>query len=297
MKNTDFYIIIVAGMKIRFFDHDDTKEFNSVYQRLMPDFNGYELFDAPPAFAAYEDGVPAALATLLILPKNAAIPGSGDDSSLEAELTLFVHPKYRKRGLAKELARNIKEYMDENFPGVLVVYTLPKALFDSSFARYPAFSEILMQITPGDSCKITPIERITERLSEEGLEIVTTRQEDDICLKLMTAKIPGHTEISSVSCQSPDTETSPGLPLIAEVHFIRDENIACLHGLYVLPEFRGRGLGQMLAEYGVSYFLNDDIPVILNVRDTNSPALNLYKKIGFTEADSCKYYKLPLTHL
>ena len=124
-------------MKIRFFDHDDTKEFNSVYQRLMPDFNGYELFDAPPAFAAYEDGVPAALATLLILPKNAAIPGSGDDSSLEAELTLFVHPKYRKRGLAKELARNIKEYMDENFPGVLVVYTLPKALFDSSYGTNP----------------------------------------------------------------------------------------------------------------------------------------------------------------
>lgn len=287
-------------MKIRFFDHDDTREFNSVYKCFMPDLDGYELFDAPPAFAAYEDGKPVALATLLILPKNAAIPGSDDDSSLEAELTIFVHSKYRRRGLAKELARNIKKFMDENYPDVPVVFTLPDALLNSSFARYPAFCEMLLKITPDATDNITPRESIKERLCVEGLVISEEKQNKVLCICLSNTSSAKERQKggSSEFYQRSDTEnclphlSAPDDQDIAHVFICHDGDIACLYGLYVNRGYRGRGIGGMITEYSISYYLGDKIPVILNVRDTNTYAVNLYKKIGFTEADSCEYYKL-----
>ena len=299
MKIVDFYIIIIANMRIRFFDYDDTIEINSVYQRLMPYLDGYEMFDTPPAFAAYEDGKPVALATLLILPKNAAIPGSDNDSSLEAELTLFVLPKYRRMGLAKELSCYIKEYTDEYFPGVPVVYTLPSALLDSSFARYPAINEMIMQIMPDKKEHLTPRKNIKDLLTGKGFVISENKHEDVLCISLLESLSVPETsdkelfdQTKKISERQLDKTGNRPLPDIAHVFINRDGCIACLYGLLVNPGYRRLGIGQMLTEYGISYFLDDNIPVILNVRDTNISAVNLYKRIGFTAADSCKYFKL-----
>ena len=299
MKNVDFYIIIVAEMKILFFDHEDTDGLNNVYQKLMPYFGGYELFDTPPAFVAYEDGVPVALATLLILPKNITIPGSDENFSLEAELTLFVLPQYRRRGITKELARYIKEYMDENYPKVPVVYTLPSALLDSSFARYPAFNEMIMQIMPDKKEHLTPRKDIKDLLTGKGFVISENKHEDVLCISLLESlSVPETSDkelfdrTKKISERQIDKTGNRPLPDIAHVFINRDGCIACLYGLFVNPGYRRLGIGQMLTEYGISYFLDDNIPVILNVRDTNISAVNLYKRIGFTEADSCKYFKL-----
>ncbi len=54
-------------------------------------------------------------------------------------------------------------------------------------------------------------------------------------------------------------------------------------GLYVLPEYQGKGLGgKLLGE--VLDWLGDEKPVILSVA-AHTPAVELYKKFGFVESD------------
>jgi GNAT superfamily N-acetyltransferase len=54
-------------------------------------------------------------------------------------------------------------------------------------------------------------------------------------------------------------------------------------GLYVLPEYQGKGLGGKLLKEALDW-LGDEKPVSLTVA-TYSPAIQVYKKYGFIETD------------
>ena len=261
-------------MDIRFFDFNDKEEFDPVYKEIRPDDFGYDLFDEPPAFAAFIDDKPVALATFIFIP--------GDT---EAELTLFVLPEYRRMGVATALVNNIKDFLRGQRDSSMlplnstIVFTLPKELSGSSFAKHKAYSELLLVAKPETRGQFS-VSLKRDRKPSPCLYLKTGGGAS-LCLPII------HENENPFVCRVMHNDRE-----IAHVSVNRDGNTACLYGLYVSPDFRRKGIGQALIEYAISFPISEGIPVILNVCDTNTPALNLYKKIGFTEAESCTFYKL-----
>lgn len=63
----------------------------------------------------------------------------------------------------------------------------------------------------------------------------------------------------------------------------------------VLPEYRGRGIGSLLLDALINTAVRRGAEQIhLEVRESNSPAISLYKKHGFTEDGRRRgYYRFP----
>jgi ribosomal-protein-alanine N-acetyltransferase len=64
----------------------------------------------------------------------------------------------------------------------------------------------------------------------------------------------------------------------------------------VSPEFRKKGIGRMLMQKVLSEAIKKGCAsLILSVRESNLPALNLYKEFGFVEVGRRKrYYRFPI---
>ncbi len=65
--------------------------------------------------------------------------------------------------------------------------------------------------------------------------------------------------------------------------FAAEEGKYELDDLYILPEYRGQGIGSRVMEYCLK---KADKPVFLYVFKNNLPAVRLYEKYGFREIES-----------
>jgi ribosomal-protein-alanine N-acetyltransferase len=88
-----------------------------------------------------------------------------------------------------------------------------------------------------------------------------------------------------------DGETLIGYSIVDR----RVQGEAELHNVAIIPEYRGKGLSSLLMDKMISDCTENGVLVIfLEVRENNAPAINLYKKYGFTAIDKRKnYYKNP----
>ena len=63
-----------------------------------------------------------------------------------------------------------------------------------------------------------------------------------------------------------------------------------LYGVYVDEDCRGQGLGTLLLTHLIpAYFKNHSLPLILNVRSTNTAAMQLYRHCGFEITSSVEF--------
>ncbi len=51
--------------------------------------------------------------------------------------------------------------------------------------------------------------------------------------------------------------------------------------VFVLPEYRGKGIGRFLMEHILAHLKPKAKPIVLYVDPANTPAINLYKSLGF----------------
>lgn len=66
-----------------------------------------------------------------------------------------------------------------------------------------------------------------------------------------------------------------------------------LYGVFVDENKRGQGLGSLLFyELLCDYFDNHTLPLLLHVRSTNTSAVHLYRKCGFSIAKQLDFYEL-----
>lgn len=92
-------------------------------------------------------------------------------------------------------------------------------------------------------------------------------------------------------------------PFSKEIQYIEDNNVLGklkysliyermeVDNILVKEEYRGRGIGTKLMSYLVSEAIHYKvINITLEVRVSNSRAINLYKKFGFREVALRKYY-------
>ena len=63
-----------------------------------------------------------------------------------------------------------------------------------------------------------------------------------------------------------------------------------LYGVYVDEDCRGQGIGTLLLKHLIpAYFKNHNLPLILNVRSTNTAAMQLYRHCGFEITSSVEF--------
>ncbi len=81
----------------------------------------------------------------------------------------------------------------------------------------------------------------------------------------------------------------------AEFKIIRDKNSFFLNIIAVDNEFKGRGIGKVLLNYGIAYFLKRGFTKIqLDVYQDNKVALRLYNSLGYKRLHIMSLYKFLL---
>jgi ribosomal protein S18 acetylase RimI-like enzyme len=66
------------------------------------------------------------------------------------------------------------------------------------------------------------------------------------------------------------------------IHLIKRKGRVLLQGVGVVKSCRERGIGGMLVDKAIEYATGEKMDILLKVRPTNCPALNLYEKKGFS---------------
>ena len=77
----------------------------------------------------------------------------------------------------------------------------------------------------------------------------------------------------------------------------KDEKCNELEAIYVLPDYQGKGIGKMLWDRAMEFFENEK-DIIVQVVTYNLPAINFYRKLGFTDTGkrfSDEKFKMPIS--
>ena len=72
--------------------------------------------------------------------------------------------------------------------------------------------------------------------------------------------------------------------LVGNCLFLNNEKNYQLKAIYVLPEYQGRGIGQMFWKHAQD-FLKDNKDIIVWVASYNEKAINFYQTLGFVKTD------------
>ena len=92
--------------------------------------------------------------------------------------------------------------------------------------------------------------------------------------------------MNRIFCYTGERKTNrvPYVPLIMKNGFTN------LYGVYVDEDCRGQGIGTLLLAHLIpAYFKNHNLPLILNVRSTNTAAMQLYRHCGFEITSSVEF--------
>jgi ribosomal protein S18 acetylase RimI-like enzyme len=84
--------------------------------------------------------------------------------------------------------------------------------------------------------------------------------------------------------------------IISELFLDLSETTACINDVWVDEDYRKKGVATALVSYTLKTYFSSketaDNTVILHVTASNTAAVRLYKKCGFSEIESVKYYSL-----
>ncbi len=234
--------------------------------RLRADCGGYEPFideDGfyPLQYAAFEGAQMAGFLSVLEMPG-------------ESELTALVAPQFRRQGIFTQMLSAACRALS-NEAAASLVCAVPPCFFQdgrtpSFSSAEPAFCELMMRARREDAPVCIPDGgslKYHYGFSESGDAYFMHDESKD----------------AADSCVPPQG--------VCRLSFER--SFTAVYGVEVSEGLRGRGIGtQFFRHFMADYFAAHSAPLVLNVRDTNIPALALYKKCGFAEASRISYYHI-----
>ncbi len=216
----------------------------------------------------------------------------------EAELSVFVHPNWRRKGICSELCRRASSVLlDYGIRSLLIVANEKSQAAKEVISRRKAaylYTEYSMEY-------IGPA-------SEGGGEVTAVAGEEEDFEKLVSLNMrvfsepEAHARIIVGKSLSSARRTPYMLRYGGEVigigtlsHHAEHRTIG-LYGYGLLPQYRGRGL----AKAALKSLIREaravsSCPIGLEVDSTNSPAYDLYRSVGFTAVTAYEYYRLELT--
>jgi len=240
-----------------------------------------------------EPAVPAASsARVLVGAACAFAPSRG-----EGEISACVSPLFRQQGIFKALYAGLADMLyRRGAENALLVCE-----GDSPSGRMIA-RRLDAALDHGEYLMVLPPDRLVSIKAPEGLRLIPLAPGDVQEFSALSSAIFNESQddarefVQSVLADGDreqffarTMEGAVGLVAVAK------ERDACmLHGLGVVPGFRGRGLGGDILDACLVVLRNRGVrDISLEVDVDNVPALALYRSRGFAEKNRVDYWKLP----
>jgi ribosomal protein S18 acetylase RimI-like enzyme len=218
----------------------------------------------------------------------------------EAEISGFVHPSYRKKGIFKTLlAQAEAELSAFSFPSLLFVCNdqSQSGLKMLSNAEIPYdFTEYSMKLDTGITYQKTGV-TLKKAFKKSVNEFIALN------INIFKESAENARMMIESTFQSDDRECYSfhhnnsiiGMGCIA---YTKPEDTAFIFGFGVLPEYRGKGLGKLaLSELAHYIHTNYKKPAGLEVNSRNQAALSLYTSLGFKIEAAYHYHRRPVISL
>lgn len=245
--------------------------FADILARFFTDCGDYELFSDcdTPYFAVFSDEKRThciGLLTFLI---------SENEAFTEAEVAAFVLPDFRRQGIFTTLYQAAYRKIKAQYPDCMLTGIFPDFLKKCALYGGTAYTEYLMMLTV-ENAGLSALDSYTAIAdilpdsaagSDSFYEACFSDDEQDFLL------YRGEEDEPCAVC-SLDYENG----------------FTNLYGVYVDEDCRGQGLGTLLLSRLIpAYFKKCSLPLILNVRSTNTAAMQLYRHCGFEITSSVEF--------
>ncbi len=212
----------------------------------------------------------------------------------EAEITSFVHPSYRKKGVFNNLLTKVKTVVSAyNIPSLLFICNAHsesgKSMLKNKKIPYE-FTEYSMKLEPGIECQ--PEEISLKKMFDKDIEELITLNVNIFNGSEANARVLLENTFKSEGkyCFSFLYEAATiGIGCLAHTH---SEDTAFIFGFGILPEYRGKGLGKLaLCKLARHIHLTYNKPAGLEVNSQNHAAYSLYTSLGFKTVSAYRYYR------
>lgn len=215
----------------------------------------------------------------------------------EAEVSGFVHPSYRKKGIFKNLLEKAETDLSAcNFPSLLFVCNdqSESGLQMLKNAEVPYdFTEYSMKCDTGIPYQETGItlKRAFKKSVEEFIALnVSIFEGSAENARMMLENTFQSTDRHCYAFHHNNSVIGMGC-----VSYTKPEDTAFIFGFGILPEYRGKGLGK-LALSEMAHFIHTTYKKSagLEVNSRNQAALSLYTSLGFETESAYHYYRRPV---
>lgn len=210
------------------------------------------------------------------------------------EISLLIHPKHRKQGIAKQLLQTILPLVQFHHYDKLI-FSTPSGVNNKWLLAHDytyLHSEYYMERE-----ELTPI--LEHSRSALTFRRATIDDMNDLCIldELCFPKKHGdpqdrfehlldNREYELILAFAHDM-------LVGKAHIRWQEEGATLSDIAITPLQQGQGLGTSLIAHCINHALSEGKPLLnLDVETHNKRALNLYTRLGFAVHNACDYWSI-----
>ena len=231
--------------------------------------------------ATYSSGseVPVGFISCIILPDN------------QLDVAAFVDPSYRKKGIFTAM---VKELLNK-------VWEISNNGRADSFSLVCSMNDEIYQLIKASS--LSPRLVSTEYLYVINKSIFSDSKEGSIDSRILTGKNLSEGKLITFSCsEGCYTAFIKGKRKPVAELFIDDfSSQGCMNDVWTDEKYRNKGIATALVDYALNEYYshepNKDKQIILHVTGSNTAAIKLYQKCGFSELTHTSYYEIDYSHI
>jgi ribosomal protein S18 acetylase RimI-like enzyme len=209
------------------------------------------------------------------------------------ELSLLVHPLYRKQGIAKQLLQSILPLVQLHHYARLI-FSAPTNLNHSVFLSYGyAYSHSEYYMERSDLTPILDSSRNLTFTKATIKDIDTLCALDDLCFPEQHGDLLKRFEHILDNRKYELFVAYLHNTPIGKAHIRWESKGATLSDIAITPQQQGKGYGTALIAHCINQALSEGKPAInLDVETHNKRALDLYTRLGFTVHNACDYWTI-----
>ncbi len=211
------------------------------------------------------------------------------------EISLLVHPSYRKQGIAKQLLQTILPLIQfQNY--FKLIFSTPSSINNSLLLNNGyAYSHSEYYMERSDLAPILEHNRnLMFRIATID-DIPTLCGLDELCFPQKHGDLPDrfnhlldNREYKILLAFNENT-------LIGKAHIRWEDKGTTLSDIAVHPKQQGKGYGTSLIAHCINHALSEGKPLLnLDVETHNKRALNLYTRLGFAVQNACDFWSIDI---
>lgn len=238
-------------------------------------------------------------------------------SSLEAELSMAVHPDFRRQGIATQIQKAAQEEIlywkvpefllvwdNQSLTGKSYVQEQKAQLHHTEYTlKYDAQgrqkNSMALDCLVQDDC--TSKENSSTQKEAVPLIIREATQEDvlvitDICVSAFGGIHEETRRYTQANMDNPMRQSYVGIyrGVVCSCVVGTEPDQTSINGVAVLKTLQGQGIGRAFLEQVLQKLLKNYSEIWIDVDNSNASAYHLYKKLGFVETSIIHYESIEL---